>query len=178
MEEQLNLEWHEINSEIISQQPMTPAVIENKKFRKSNAVIVFWILIFLLFGWALIVWLTDQSTYSDDAGIATIWVFVILELIFMFKIIWAYLTTITIWEDSLIYRKWVLFRHKTETPYLQISSVESNSFLWMWSIEITLLNNNSFKYKHVQNYEEAESLINERVKQSRLKVQVAQPMLY
>jgi hypothetical protein len=132
---------------------------------------------FIFFGLALLVWLTDKATYSDDAGIATIWFFVILELIFMFKIFWAYLTTITIWKDSLIYKKWVLFRHKTEVPYLQISSVETSSFLWMWNIEVTLLNNNVFKYKYVKNYEEAESLINENIKQSRLKVQVTQPII-
>ena len=174
MEEQLNLQWHEINSDVINQQPV---VQEEKTFRNSNVVIVFWVVMFIFFWLVLLAWLNDDSFGTDEWSIFAMWFLIILEIIFVFKILWAYLTTITIWQDSLIYRKWVLFRHKTETPYLQISSVESSSFLWMWNIEVTLLNNNTFKYKHVQNYEEAESLINERVKQSRLKVQVAQPIM-
>lgn len=174
MEEQLNLQWHEINSDVIIQQPV---VQEEITFRKSNVVIIFWVIMFIFFWLVLLAWLTDDSFGTDEWSIFAMWFLIILEIIFVFKILWAYLTTITIWQDSLIYRKWVLFRHKAETPYLQISSVESSSFLWMWDIEVTLLNNNRFKYKYVQNYEEAESLINERVKQSRLKVQVAQPIM-
>ena len=174
MEEQLNLWWHGINSDTIIQQPI---IWKEKTFRKSNAVIVLRVIMFIFFWLVLLVWITDDSFGKDDWSIATMRFFIILEIIFIFKILWAYLTTITIWEDSLAYRKWVIFIHKTETPYLQISSVESSSFLWMWNIEITLLNNNRFKYKYVQNYEEAESLINERVKQSRLKIQVTQPIM-
>lgn len=173
MEEQLNLQWHEINSDTIIQQPI---IQEEKIFRKSNAVVIFWVIMFIFFGLTLLAGFIS-NVYTDEGGIATMRFFIILEVIFMFKILWAYLTTITVWQYSLIYRKWVLFRHKVETPYLQISSVESSSFLWMWHIEITLLNNNVFKYKYVQNYEEVESLINEHVKQSRLKVQVAQPII-
>ena len=175
MEAQLNLQWHEINSEVTIQQPV---VDEEKSFRKSNVVIVFWIIMFIFFWLVLLAWLTDKSFGEDEWSIIAMWFLIILEIIFIFKVFWAYLTTITIWKDSLIYRKWVLFRHKIETPYLQISSVESSSFLWMWNIEVTLLNNNLFRYKYVQKYEEAELLINERVKQSRLKVQVAQPIWY
>ena len=174
MEEQLNLQWHEINSNTINRQPM---IQENRTFRKSNVVIVFWVIMFIFFWLVLLVWVTDNSFWADEGSIIAMRLLIILEIVFMFKIFWAYLTIITIWRDSLIYRKWVLFRHKTEIPYLQISSVESSSFLWMWNIEVTLLNNNVFKYKHVQNYEEAESLINENIKQSRLKVQVTQPII-
>jgi len=145
-----------------------------KKYRKSNMVIVFWVIIFVFFWLILLTWLTDKSTYSGDAGIATIWFLIILEIIFLFKIFWAYLTTLTVWAESLTYKKWVLFRRKSEISYIQISSVESSSFLWMWSIEIILLNNDYFKFKHVQNFEEAETLINERIKESRLKVQIMQ----
>ena len=145
-----------------------------KKYRKSNMVIVFWVIIFVFFWLILLTWLTDKSTYSDDAGIATIWFLIILEIIFLFKIFWAYLTTLTVWAESLTYKKWVLFRRKSEISYIQISSVESSSFLWMWSIEIILLNNDYFKFKHVQNFEEAETLINERIKENRLKVQIMQ----
>ena len=163
--------WHEIMSDNL-QQNVSNQQPGNKTFRKSDVVVTFWVIMLIIFWLVLLAWLVDQSNYSDDAGILTMWFFIILEIIFLFKIFWAYMTTITVWENSLIYRKWVLFRHKSEISYIQISSVESSSFLWMWNIEITLLNNDFYKFKHVQNYEEAESLINERVKENRLKVQV------
>ena len=179
MEIQINdiTQWHEIMVDNYKHEDNQQwMVYEDKTYRKSDAVIAFWIFVFILFGWALLGWIFfDES--NDDAHILTIWFFIILEIIFIFKIIWAYRTTITVWENSLIYRKWVLFRHKSEISYFQISSVSSSSFLWMWNIEITLLNNELFKYEHVQDYEEVESLINERVKQSRLKVQLTQPII-
>ena len=108
MEEQLNLQWHEINSNTINRQPM---IQENRTFRKSNVVIVFWVIMFIFFWLVLLVWVTDNSFWADEGSIIAMRLLIILEIVFMFKIFWAYLTIITIWRDSLIYRKWVLFRH-------------------------------------------------------------------
>ena len=172
MVDQLNdiTQWHEIWLDIQNQQPKQ---LESKTFRKSNFVVIFWIIIFLFFGAVLITWLADPKTFNTDWGTAAIWFLSILEVIFAFKILWAYLTTLTVWEDSIVYKKWVLFRRKTEIAYIQISKVESSSFLWVWSIEITQLNNSFSKFKHVKQYDEAESLINEHVKQNKIVVQVS-----
>ena len=142
-----------------------------KTFRKSNIVIIFRFCMLILFWFALIIWVMNNLI-----NLKIVWLWITLEILFIFKILEAYLTTLTIWDDSLIYKRWVLLRRKHKTFYSEINDVESKEFIWMWNITIKLLNDDTLKYKHIQKYKEVESLINQMIKQNKVHNQITIPI--
>jgi uncharacterized membrane protein YdbT with pleckstrin-like domain len=93
------------------------------------------------------------------------WIFIIaiVALIWLYKISEVYYQSLIIEEDCLRIRWGILFVEDEEIRYNKINTIKVNTILWMWNLEIMTGNDKKIVFTHLDNYELAKKLINEKL---------------
>lgn len=135
---------------------------EDVVFRKCKAVFVFWWMVFvlvLLMMFICLFVLDLESVWRSEI----VQFFLLVELIIAIVIFEAYMNVLIVWKNGVILESWILVKSKREIPYNKINSVNVSSAFWFWALEIQVGNDMVTWYNFLDRYEEAESLIKERM---------------
>lgn len=135
---------------------------EDVVFRKCKAVFVFWWMVFvlvLLMMFICLFVLDLESVWRSEI----VQFFLLVELIIAIVIFEAYMNVLIVWKNGVILESWILVKSKREIPYNKINSVNISSVFWFWALEIQVGNDMVTWYNFLDRYEEAESLIKERM---------------
>ncbi len=135
---------------------------EDVVFRKCKAVFVFWWMVFvlvLLMMFICLFVLDLESVWRSEI----VQFFILVELIIAIVIFEAYMNVLIVWKNGVILESWILVKSKREIPYNKINSVNISSVFWFWALEIQVGNDMVTWYNFLDRYEEAESLIKERM---------------
>lgn len=138
---------------------------EDVVFRKCKAVFVFWWMVFvlvLLMMFVCLFVLDLESVWKSEI----VQFFLLVELIIAIVIFEAYMNVLIVWKNGVILESWILVKSKKEIPYNKINSVNISSVFWFWALEIQVGNDMVTWYNFLDRYEEAESLIKERMSKS------------
>lgn len=138
---------------------------EDVVFRKCKAVFVFWWIVFvlvLLMMFICLFVLDLESVWRSEI----VQFFLLVELIIAIVIFEAYMNVLIVWKNGVILESWILVKSKREIPYNKINSVNISSVFWFWALEIQVGNDMVTWYNFLDRYEEAESLIKERMSKS------------
>lgn len=138
---------------------------EDVVFRKCRAVFVFWWIVFVLVLLLMVIslFVLDlESVWKSEI----IQFFLLVELIIAIVIFEAYMNVLIIWKNGVILESGILVKSKKEIPYNKINSVNVSSVFWFWALEIQVGNDMVAWYNFLDRYEEAESLIKERMSKS------------
>ena len=138
---------------------------EDVVFRKCKAVFVFWWMVFvlvLLMMFICLFVLDLESVWRSEI----VQFFLLVELIIAIVIFEAYMNVLIVWKNGVILESWILVKSKKEIPYNKINSVNVSSVFWFWALEIQVGNDMVTWYNFLDRYEEAESLIKERMSKS------------
>ena len=138
---------------------------EDVVFRKCKAVFVFWWMVFvlvLLMMFVCLFVLDLESVWKSEI----VQFFLLVELIIAIVIFEAYMNVLIVWKNGVILESWILVKSKKEIPYNKINSVNVSSVFWFWALEIQVGNDMVTGYNFLDRYEEAESLIKERMSKS------------
>ena len=138
---------------------------EDVVFRKCKAVFVFWWMVFVLVLLMMFICLfvLDLETVWRSEIVQF---FLLVELIIAIVIFEAYMNVLIVWKNGVILESWILVKSKREIPYNKINSVNVSSVFWFWALEIQVGNDMVTWYNFLDRYEEAESLIKERMSKS------------
>lgn len=138
---------------------------EDVVFRKCKAVFVFWWIVFVLVLLMMFICLfvLDLETVWRSEIVQF---FLLVELIIAIVIFEAYMNVLIVWKNGVILESWILVKSKREIPYNKINSVNVSSVFWFWALEIQVGNDMVTWYNFLDRYEEAESLIKERMSKS------------
>ena len=140
---------------------------ESVTFRKCNAVFVFWwivfVLILLMMFFCLFV-LDLESIWKSEI----IQIFFLVELIIAIVIFEAYVNVLIVWGSGVIFESGILIKSKKEIPYNKINSVNIRSVFWFGALEIQVWNDIVTRYNFLNEYEDAERLIKERMSKSKI----------
>lgn len=135
---------------------------EDVVFRKCKAVFVFWwmVFVFVLLMMFICLFVLDlESVWRSEI----VQFFLLVELIIAIVIFEAYMNVLIVWKNGVILESWILVKSKREIPYNKINSVNISSVFWFWALEIQVGNDMVTWYNFLDRYEEAESLIKERM---------------
>ncbi len=135
---------------------------EDVVFRKCKAVFVLWWMVFvlvLLMMFICLFVLDLESVWRSEI----VQFFLLVELIIAIVIFEAYMNVLIVWKNGVILESWILVKSKREIPYNKINSVNISSVFWFWALEIQVGNDMVTWYNFLDRYEEAESLIKERM---------------
>ena len=138
---------------------------EDVVFRKCKAVFVFWWMVFvlvLLMMFVCLFVLDLESVWRNEI----VQFFILVELIIAIVIFEAYMNVLIVWKNGVILESGILVKSKREIPYNKINSVNISSVFWFWALEIQVGNDMVTWYNFLDRYEEAESLIKERMSKS------------
>ena len=101
--------------------------------------------------------------YNDLVFWMWIFIIAIVTLIWLYKISEVYYQSLIIEEDCLRIRWGILFVEDEEIRYNKINTIKVNTILWMWNLEIMTGNDKKIVFTHLDNYELAKKLINEKL---------------
>ena len=132
---------------------------DSHTYGKCMELYVFLLIIFAIVLIIMFALLFDDS-YSQMVKTSGFQFFIVIELVIIITLAELYVSSLTVWEESIVFESWILFKERKEIPYKNINSVKTFSIFWLWGIEIYTGNDIVNRYKYLDKYSEVEKLIN------------------